>query len=108
MIPPGIALARLADAPDPGAMLADAGAAPLIITRRGDRVRAFLNRCAHADYRLERADGRLIVQEGRFIVCAAHGASYGLDDGACAGGPCNGRGLSAVAVLVRDGVIFTA
>jgi nitrite reductase/ring-hydroxylating ferredoxin subunit len=66
------------------------------------------NRCAHADYQLQRADGRVLVQEGRFLICGVHGASYGLDDGACAGGPCNGRGLARVAVEVRDGVIFTA
>ncbi|MCR6644720.1 MAG: Rieske 2Fe-2S domain-containing protein [Terricaulis sp.] len=108
MISAGLALARVEDIPDAGARLADAAGASLILTRRGDAVRAFRNRCTHADYPLQRADGRLIVQEGRYLVCAMHGASYRLDDGACAGGPCNGGALEPIAIIVRDGVIFTA
>lgn len=108
MIAPGLALARVEDAPDPGAIVVQAGGVSLILTRRGQNVRAFLNRCSHADYPLQRADGRMIVQEGRYLVCGVHGASYTLDDGACAGGPCNGRGLTPVAIAVRDGVIVTA
>ncbi|HRP12172.1 MAG TPA: Rieske 2Fe-2S domain-containing protein [Terricaulis sp.] len=108
MIAPGATLALLADLPDPGALRVEAGGLSLILTRRGDRVAAFLNRCTHADYPLQHADGRLIVQEGRYLVCAVHGASYALDDGACAGGPCNGRGLTRVAVAVRDGVVVIA
>lgn len=108
MIAPGVALARLADVPEQDAILVEAGGAALIITRRAHEARVFLNRCTHADYPLQRADGRLIVQEGRFVVCAMHGASYALESGACAGGPCNGRGLTPVAVVIRDGVIFSA
>ena len=108
MIAPGLTLARLDDVPDLGAIVADAGGVSLILTRRGQAVRAFLNRCTHAAYPLQRADGRMLVQEGRFLVCGVHGASYRLDDGACAGGPCNGKGLTAVAVDVRGGVVFTA
>lgn len=104
----GLALARRDDIADPGALIADAGGVSLILTRRGAHVRAFLNRCTHADYPLQRPDGRVLVQEGRYLVCGAHGASYTLDDGACAGGPCNGRGLTLVAIIERDGVIYTA
>jgi nitrite reductase/ring-hydroxylating ferredoxin subunit len=42
------------------------------------------------------------------MLCAAHGASYVLDSGACAGGPCNGKSLERIAIVVRDGVIATA
>lgn len=108
MIAPGLALGRADEVPHAGARLADADGVSLILSRCGDQVRAFRNRCTHADYPLQRADGRLIVQEGRYVVCAVHGASYRLDDGACAGGPCNGRALEAIAIIVRDGVIFTA
>jgi nitrite reductase/ring-hydroxylating ferredoxin subunit len=48
-----------------------------------------------------------VVQEGRFIVCATHGASYTLEDGACAGGPCNGKPLERIAIRIRDGVVVT-
>ncbi|HRE45430.1 MAG TPA: hypothetical protein PKY87_15855 [Terricaulis sp.] len=40
MIIPGLALARVEDIPDAGARLADADGVSLILTRRGDVVRA--------------------------------------------------------------------
>jgi nitrite reductase/ring-hydroxylating ferredoxin subunit len=111
-LPRGILLARCEDVPDAGAVVVYAGEGDsrvsLILTRQGDAVACFRNRCAHANYPLQRADGRIVVQEGRYLVCAAHGASYTLGDGACAGGPCNGDGLERIAVAVRDGVVFTA
>lgn len=106
----GIELARIDALPDPGAIVVYVGEGPwppsLILTRRGDRVSAFRNKCPHAGYPLQRADGRIVVQEGRYLVCSAHGASFTLDEGACAGGPCNGDGLVRVAIEVRDGVVL--
>jgi nitrite reductase/ring-hydroxylating ferredoxin subunit len=107
-----VALARLDALPDPGAVVVHVGQGDarlsLILTRRGGAVACFRNRCPHAGYPLQRADGRIVMQEGRYIVCAAHGASYVLDDGACAGGPCNGAGLERIPVEVRDGVVCAA
>jgi nitrite reductase/ring-hydroxylating ferredoxin subunit len=111
-VPRGVALARLQDIPNTSAVVVYVGEgdAPvsLILTRQGEAIACFRNRCAHANYPLQRADGRIVVQEGRYLVCAAHGASYTLSDGACAGGPCNGDGLERIAIVVRDGVVFTA
>jgi len=111
-LPSGLELARLDALPDPGAIVvrvcADDAWGALILTRRGETISAFRNKCPHAGYPLQRGDGRVVVQEGRFIVCAAHGASYVLDSGACAGGPCNGDALERIAVTVRDGVVFLA
>ena len=110
--PSGRELARVAEVPDAGALVVDieheGGRISLILTRRGESVQCFVNRCTHADYPLQRADGRVLVQEERYLVCGAHGASYRLDDGACAGGPCNGKGLTRVAIRVRDGAVLTA
>lgn len=109
MIEPGLALARVDALADPGALVVVVGAnASLIVTRRGASIAVFRNKCPHAGYPLQRADGRIVVQEGRFMVCGAHGASFVLADGSCAGGPCNGQGLERVAVLVRDGVVYAA
>lgn len=109
--PPGLALARLDALPDPGAIVvapdATARHSTIILTRRGDRIAAFRNKCPHAGYPLQRADGRIVVQEGRFMVCGGHGASFTLDDGACAGGPCNGDPLERVEIELRDGVVMT-
>jgi nitrite reductase/ring-hydroxylating ferredoxin subunit len=110
-LPPGLALARVDDLADPCAIVVPIEGDPfasLILTRRGDAIAAFRNKCPHAGYPLQRHDGCIVVQEGRYLVCGAHGASFTLDDGACAGGPCNGDGLERVAIVVRDGVVFAA
>lgn len=108
---PGQVLARLGDLADPCAVVVrveDDPFASVIVTRRGDAVAAFRNKCPHAGYPLQRADGRIVVQEGRYMICAAHGASFTLESGACAGGPCNGDGLERIAVVVRDGSVSVA
>lgn len=106
---PGALLARVADIPDGGALaltFREGGYFSLLLARKGARVFAYLNQCAHAAYPLHRADGGVLVQEGRYIVCAVHGASFELETGVCAGGPCNGAGLAAMAIEVRDGAVF--
>jgi nitrite reductase/ring-hydroxylating ferredoxin subunit len=111
-LPRGLHLARLDALADPGAIVVDVAhdgwRHSLILTRRGERVAAFRNKCPHAGYPLQRADGRIVVQEGRYMVCGAHGASFTLDDGQCAGGPCNGDPLERVAIVVAGGAILTS
>ncbi len=108
---PGSFLTRLEDVPDPGAVVlrfqSDGAHFSILITRRAHAVFAYENVCPHAGYPLQRADGRVLVQEGRYLVCGAHGASFVLDTGACAGGPCNGEGLTPLAVEVcEDSVLM--
>ncbi len=111
-VPSGLVLARVDALVDPCAIVVTPGAvAPfvsIILTRRGNHISAFRNKCPHAGYPLQRADGRIVVQEGRYMVCGVHGASFTLEHGACVGGPCNGDGLEHVAVTIRDGVISVA
>ncbi len=103
-------IARIEAVPDRGAIIMElernGARLSLILTRAGDKIAAFRNKCPHAGYPLQRADGRVLVQEDRYMVCGAHGASFALTDGACAGGPCNGEGLERVAIDVRDGEIL--
>jgi nitrite reductase/ring-hydroxylating ferredoxin subunit len=108
----GLVLARLETLADPCAIVIvphqDEPFVSILLTRRGDHVGAFRNKCPHAGYPLQRSDGRVIVQEGRYAVCAAHGASFRLETGACAGGPCNGDALERIAIVIRDGEISVA
>lgn len=101
-------LARVDDIPDPGAIVVDVGGEErlsLILARKNGRVFAYVNRCAHARYPLQRADGSILIQEGRFFICAAHFASYAIESGVCAGGPCNGASLTKAAIEVVDGEV---
>ena len=73
----------------------------LILRRHGDVLKAWLNICPHAGRRLDWAPGRFLVDQGR-LVCAAHGASFEMDQGECVAGPCKGASLVAVAVTVAE------
>jgi nitrite reductase/ring-hydroxylating ferredoxin subunit len=111
-LPSGLALVRVEALADPCAIVVTPdGAQPflsVVVTRRGAAIAAFRNKCPHAGYPLQRWDGRVMVQEGRFMVCGAHGASFTLEEGLCAGGPCNGDPLERIAIVIRDGCVEVA
>ncbi len=106
---PGAVLASVDIAPEGGAVAVDfiSGDArfSLILARRNNAFYAYENRCPHASYPLERPDGRVVVQQARYIVCTAHGASFDLETGACVGGPCIGESLKAIPIIVEDGAV---
>ena len=77
----------------------------LIVAREEQRVYAYQNSCPHASAPLERFDGVMIVEHKRFIVCAMHGASFGLADGKCVGGPALGTALTPEPVYVEAGMV---
>lgn len=104
------ALLRLDAIPDGGlceasAVLAGEGES-LIVYRRGDAVRAWLNVCPHAGRRLDWAPGQFLLSKDGHLVCAVHGATFALPDGACIAGPCRGDRLREVPVVVREGAVF--
>ncbi|SKA21241.1 Ferredoxin subunit of nitrite reductase or a ring-hydroxylating dioxygenase [Lysobacter spongiicola DSM 21749] len=86
----------------------DGDAESLVIYRQGDAVRAWVNVCPHAGRRLDWAPGQFLLSKDRLLVCAAHGASFELEQGECVGGPCRGDSLRKVEVVVRDGAVWLA
>lgn len=86
------------------------------VSARGESLRAFalrfegqvvayLNRCAHVPAEMDWQPGRFLDADGRWIVCAMHGAMYEPTDGVCVAGPCAGARLQAVRVEERDGEV---
>ncbi len=101
-----IALAEIADGDFAEAEATlDGDAESLILYREGAAVRAWLNVCPHAGRRLDWAPGKFLKSKEGLLVCAAHGASFELVDGACVAGPCRGSHLRAIAVTVVDGEV---
>ncbi|WP_457320393.1 Rieske (2Fe-2S) protein [Stenotrophomonas sp. P5_B8] len=78
----------------------------VVLYREGDDVRGWLNICPHAGRRLDWAPGQFLKSREGHLVCAAHGASFSLDDGTCVAGPCKGDRLRSVALQVRDGQVW--
>jgi nitrite reductase/ring-hydroxylating ferredoxin subunit len=76
------------------------------VVRVDGLARAYLNRCSHVSVELDWIPGRFLDDSGLYIVCTVHGATYDATDGACAGGPCNGRGLQVVDCREQDGTVW--
>lgn len=110
-IKPPLATLSVFDIPDGGAISLDltfqAGRQSVIVTRQGDSVAAFLNRCPHARWPLDTFDGRFLFTSTGELICAAHSAVFDPQTGACLGGPGQGQGLTPVETrLEGDQVIF--
>lgn len=98
----------LDDIPAEGALAARdpaTGDELLLLLGADGQPRAYLNVCPHAGRPLDWAPGKFLLQ-GHAVVCAAHGASFARDDGACLGGPCRGQGLRPVPVALCDGAVW--
>lgn len=80
--------------------------APAFVVRFDGQPRAYLNRCGHVPVELDWQPGRFFDNSGLYLICATHGAMYDAGTGACAGGPCRGRGLATLRVCEAEGSVW--
>ena len=76
---------------------------PIIISRKGQVFYGYENSCPHQGLGLNRGGNEFMDDEGNFIVCRHHGAQFDLDSGHCFSGPCQGKALTTIKVVVDDG-----
>lgn len=97
----------LREIPDPGgrAFRVGAGLWPLrgFVVRQGEEVYAYVNRCPHAGHPLDGVPDRFLSVDHRFIQCGSHGALFEIRSGLCVAGPCAGRSLRQLKLLVQAG-----
>jgi nitrite reductase/ring-hydroxylating ferredoxin subunit len=67
---------------------------------------AYLNRCRHIALTLDWVDNRFFTEDGRYIICANHGATYEPKTGECVWGPCLGAYLKPVALEIAREKIY--
>lgn len=67
---------------------------------------AYLNRCRHIPLTLDWVDNRFFTEDGRYLICANHGATYEPATGECVWGPCFGAALQAVPLEIAGEKIF--
>lgn len=67
---------------------------------------AYVNRCCHIPMTMDWVDNQFLTDDRAYIQCATHGALYEPATGACVAGPPVGRSLTAVPIVVRDGVVL--
>lgn len=94
-------LIRRSDLPSAGIIAVDAmiaGEVESIIVKCDEpQLRAWLNVCPHEGRRLDYVPGKFLIDK-ELLVCAAHGATFRLQDGVCVSGPCRGQSLREVSV----------
>jgi len=110
--PPGTRLCDVSDLDDPAArgFLFGSGTqqTDVFVVRRGDAVYGYVNSCPHIGTPLETLTDRFLSREGDAIVCSTHGARFRIEDGYCIFGPCAGRTLTPLALVIVDGEIRIA
>lgn len=80
--------------------------------------RAYLNRCRHLPIPLSftrrtglalyEASHEFLTLDNQALECKTHGARYRLDDGMCFEGPCTGRELLALELVVEGDGLYVA
>ncbi len=107
---PGQRLCRLDDIEDGGTWSRVWGEKPqifpLMITRRQDRLHAYVNVCPHQLLPLDGYSGEFVNPDERHLMCIHHAAMFDIASGVCVAGPCRDRGLLAVNIDVRDDAVF--
>jgi nitrite reductase/ring-hydroxylating ferredoxin subunit len=75
----------------------------MLVVRRGEQVRAYVNACPHVWLPLTFRSDRLLSEDGERLVCSNHLAEFAVDDGRALSGPVEpGCGLAAIPVHVND------
>ena len=64
---------------------------------------AYVNRCPHAGTPLDAWPNEFFTEDGRYLICATHGAVFAPDTGICVEGPCPGTRLEPLSVAHRGG-----
>ena len=102
-------LCHLSELPDGGARGFDpqrSGQDSVLVLRRGSQLRAYVDACPHHGTPMAWRKDAYLNAAGDRIVCAAHGALFDPDTGACTLGPCLGQALTPLALQVdADGQV---
>lgn len=86
----------------------DDGHDTLFVVRKDGRLHGWKNACPHYGNgaRMNWKKDAFLNADGSKIICAAHGAQFGIATGVCEIGPCLGKRLSPVELLTRKGRIY--
>ena len=77
------------------------------IVRNGQDVFAYANICPHRRHPLDFLPDAFLVEDGKLIRCASHGALFDPETGLCVLGPCQGESLMRLAFrLDSTGTIY--
>jgi naringenin degradation protein FdeD len=79
-----------------------------LLVKSGADVYAYVNRCPHKSFPLNYFPDKFMSPDGGMIHCHAHGALFEKETGYCVLGPCAGRSLIAIPVVVKGDYVVLA
>lgn len=101
------ALAEISDGGSKGVLPNRRGRDQVLLVRQGRQVYGYVNNCPHYDKApLGWKKDAFLNGDRTHIMCAAHGALFRVEDGACTIGPCLGQSLQPVALTIKNDVIY--
>mgnify|MGYP000044163987 CR=1 FL=1 len=105
---PGTTLAKTKDATEGQALCLTLGAFPILLTRTGGKVRAFVNACPHQYLPLDHRSGQVMSADGTKIRCSNHAAGFDAISGEGVEGLGIGCALHPIPIEEREGLITVA
>jgi nitrite reductase/ring-hydroxylating ferredoxin subunit len=76
----------------------------ILIARKGKNFYGYENACPHQGERLDiNNPGHFMDEDENFLECGVHQAKFDLDTGKCFIGPCQGKSLPTLQLVVDDG-----
>jgi nitrite reductase/ring-hydroxylating ferredoxin subunit len=78
----------------------------IFVVRTGASVFAYVNSCPHIGTPLDFLPDRFLTADRTEILCSTHGARFEITSGRCTAGPCRGKRLPAVSVVIEGGAVF--
>ncbi|MEO7775771.1 MAG: Rieske 2Fe-2S domain-containing protein [Steroidobacteraceae bacterium] len=79
-----------------------------MLVRLGEDVHAYVNYCPHAGHPLNFMPDRFLTPDKRLILCLSHGAMFEKATGFCVMGPCAGKSLCRVPIVIEAGIVMLA
>jgi len=103
-------LCALDELPDPGSRgfdidLGEDQPFRVFVVRKAEVLAAYKNVCPHTGAPLEWLPDQFFDLDYSFIQCAIHGALFRPEDGYCLRGPCVGRKLESLPLMIKAGVL---
>lgn len=97
---PGSRLCSRKEIPDGGTLCLLQEEFPIVLVRRGDRIKAYVNACPHQYLPLNHRSEKLLSADGAILRCSNHNAGFSSDTGEGVEGLGIGACLDSIPVQV--------
>jgi nitrite reductase/ring-hydroxylating ferredoxin subunit len=76
-----------------------------VVRTLNDQYFGYVNACPHQGTWHNIGDGMFFSEDGKHLRCGRHKAEFDIESGLCVKGPCKGKAIEPVALVVMDGEV---